>query len=352
MMMEAVKKALFDGAFIPAHPLALNEDKTLDEVSQRALTKYYIEAGVGGLAVGVHTTQFEIRDPQFNLYERVLTLAIEEMQQANVPESFIKIGGVCGPVEQALQEAVLLKKLGYDLALLSMGGLGHFTEEALLQRTREVAKVIPVIGFYLQPSVGGRIFTYHFWQELANIDNVYAIKMAPFNRYQTLDVVRAVCSSPRCNDIALYTGNDDNIIVDLLTEYAFTIDGETVKKRIVGGLLGHWSVWAKTAVQYFEDVKTIREQAKIEGTWLTKAIEVTDANAAFFDPAHAFKGSIAGINEVLTRQGLLKGNWCLADHEVLSEGQADEITRVYEMYPHLHDDDFVKENLAKWKSGE
>jgi hypothetical protein len=352
MMNEAVTKALFDGAFIPAHPLALNEDKTLDEVSQRALTKYYIEAGVGGLAVGVHTTQFEIRDPQFNLYERVLTLAIEEMKQANVPESFIKIGGVCGPVEQALQEATLLKKLGYDLALLSMGGLGHLTEDELLQRTREVAKVIPVVGFYLQPSVGGRVFTYRFWQELANIDNVYAIKMAPFNRYQTLDVVRAVCSSPRRNDIALYTGNDDNIIVDLLTEYAFTIDGETVKKRIVGGLLGHWSVWAKTAVQYFETIKSIREQAQIDSDWLTKAIEVTDANAAFFDPAHSFKGSIAGINEVLTRQGLLKGNWCLADHEVLSEGQDDEISRVYDMYPHLHDDDFVKANLAKWKSGE
>ncbi|WP_274308251.1 dihydrodipicolinate synthase family protein [Solibacillus daqui] len=351
-MNEAVKKALFDGAFIPAHPLALNEDKSLDEVSQRALTKYYIDAGVGGLAVGVHTTQFEIRDPQFNLYERVLTLAIEEMKKANVPDSFIKIGGVCGPLEQAIQEAMILKNLGYDLALLSMGGLAHLTEQQLLERTREIAKIIPVVGFYLQPSVGGRVFTYQFWQELANIDNVCAIKMAPFNRYQTLDVVRAVCCSKRRDEIALYTGNDDNILVDLLSEYAFTINGETVKKRIVGGLLGHWSVWAKTAVHYFEDIKAARENDQIYSAWLTKAIEVTDANAAFFDPANGFKGSIAGINEVLTRQGLLKGNWCLADHEVLSEGQAEEITRVYEMYPHLHDDDFVKANLAKWKSGE
>ncbi|MGN7478327.1 dihydrodipicolinate synthase family protein [Solibacillus silvestris] len=351
-MKEVVKKALFDGAFIPAHPLALNEDRSLDEASQRALTKYYIEAGVGGLAVGVHTTQFEIRDPRFNLYERVLALAIDEMAKANVPDSFIKIGGVCGPVEQAVQEAVILKNLGYDLALLSMGGLAELTEEQLLERTREVAEIIPVIGFYLQPSVGGRVFTYRFWHELANIDNVHAIKMAPFNRYQTLDVVRAVCNSKRRDDIALYTGNDDNIVVDLLSEYAFTINGETVKKRIVGGLLGHWSVWTKTAVQYFEEIKAIRENAQQPSSWLSKAIEVTDANAAFFDPAHAFKGSIAGINEVLARQGLLKGNWCLAEHEVLSEGQSEEITRVYEMYPHLHDDAFVQANLSKWKSGE
>lgn len=351
-MNEAVKKALFDGAFIPAHPLALNEDKSLDEVSQRALTKYYIDAGVGGLAVGVHTTQFEIRDPQFNLYERVLSIAIEEMKKANVPESFIKIGGVCGPVEQAKNEATILKTLGYDLALLSMGGLQHLSEAQLLERTREVAKIIPVVGFYLQPSVGGRVFTYQFWHELANIENVYAIKMAPFNRYQTLDVVRAVCNSDRRDEIALYTGNDDNIVIDLLTEYAFTINGETVKKKVVGGLLGHWSVWAKTAVQYFEEIKAARDKAQIDASWLSRAIEVTDTNAAFFDPAHSFKGSIAGINEVLTRQGLLKGNWCLADHEVLSEGQADEITRVYKMYPHLNDDAFVKQNLAKWKSGE
>ena len=227
-MNEAVKTALFDGAFIPAHPLALNEDKTLDEIGQRALTKYYIEAGVGGLAVGVHTTQFEIRDPQFNLYERVCSIAIEEINKANVPESFIKIGGICGPVEQAVKEATIIKKLGYDLALLSMGGLQHLSEGQLLERTKEIAKVIPVIGFYLQPSVGGRVFTYDFWHELANIENVYAFKMAPFNRYQTLDVVRAVCNSRRRDEIALYTGNDDNIIVDLLTEYAFVIDGDDV----------------------------------------------------------------------------------------------------------------------------
>lgn len=351
-MKEAVKKALFDGAFIPAHPLALNKDKSLDEVSQRALTNYYIEAGVGGLAVGVHTTQFEIRDPQFNLYERVLTLAMEEMKKANVPDSFIKVGGVCGPLEQAKKEATILKELSYDFALLSMGGLQQLSEAELLERTREIAAIMPIVGFYLQPSVGGRVFTYEFWYEVANIENVYAIKMAPFNRYQTLDVVRAVCNSKRRDDIALYTGNDDNILVDLLSEYAFTVDGETVRKRIIGGLLGHWSVWTKTAVTYFEEIKRIRNDAQIDQDWLTKAIEVTDANAAFFDPAHQFKGSIAGINEVLSRQGLLKGNWCLADHEILSPGQAEEITRVYNMYPHLHDDSFVKENLAKWKLGE
>lgn len=348
MLNPEVKKHLLEGTVIPAHPLALTEDRQLDEASQRALTRYYIEAGAGGIAVGVHTTQFEIRDPQFNLYEKILSLAMEEMKSAGVPNSFIKIGGISGPLQQAVSEATFLKDLGYDLGLLSMGGLQEATEEELLNRTRKVAEVIPVIGFYLQPAVGGRILTFDFWKELAEIPNVHAIKAAPFNRYQTFDVIRAVCHSSRNEEIAIYTGNDDNIINDLLTTYRIDIAGKKVEKQIVGGLLGHWSVWTKTTVDIFHKVKESMKHNVVPHELLTLGQEITDANAAFFDPNNHFKGSIAGINEVLTRQGILKGNWCLLDKEKLSPNQSDEIDRVYAAYPHLNDDEFVKSNLEKW----
>ncbi|MBP2242257.1 dihydrodipicolinate synthase/N-acetylneuraminate lyase [Cytobacillus eiseniae] len=336
---------LHDGAFIPAHPLALTEQKKLDETSQRRLTRYYIEAGVDGIAVGVHTTQFEIRDPQFNLFENVLRMASEEVDKANVTRPFLKIAGVCGPTEQAVEEAKIAKSLGYDIVLVSNGGLNHYSEAELLKRTQKIAEIIPVFGFYLQPAVGGRVFTYHFWKEFASIQNVLAIKMAPFNRYQTLDVVRAVCESERRDEIALYTGNDDNIIVDLLTTYAFRMNDRQVKKSIVGGLLGHWSVWTREAVQLFTAIKEAKRKESIDLKWLTIAQKVTDANAAFFDSANDFKGSISGINEVLRRQGLLQGNWCLAEHEVLSDGQSEEISRVIAAYPELNDDSFIQSFL-------
>lgn len=348
MLKEQVKKALHEGTVIPAHPLALNEDRTLDEKGQRALTRYYIDAGVGGIAVGVHTTQFEIRDPQFNLFKTVLKLAMEEMEAANLPDSFIKIGGISGEIDQAIQEATYMKEIGYDLGLLSMNGLGHLTEEALLARTKAIAEIIPVMGFYLQPSVGGRVLSYEFWKELADTPNVHGIKIAPFNRYNSFDVVRAVCHSNRNEEIALYTGNDDNIVADLLTTYRIQVDGKAVEKPIVGGLLGHWSVWTKTTVDIFKQIKAVRDEENIPKELLTLGQEVTDANAAFFDPDNQFKGSIAGINEVLARQGILQGRWCLLDKEQLSPGQAEEIDRVYKDYPHLHDDDFVKANLEKW----
>jgi len=348
MLNREVKQHLLEGTVIPAHPLALTEDRQLDEASQRALTRYYIDSGAGGIAVGVHTTQFEIRDPQFNLYEKVLSLAMEEIKNARVPKSFIKIGGISGPLQQAVGEATFLKDLGYDLGLLSMGGLQDATEEDLLMRTRKVAEVIPVIGFYLQPAVGGRIMTFDFWKQLAEIPNVHAIKAAPFNRYQTFDVIRAVCHSSRNEEIAIYTGNDDNIINDLLTTYRIDIAGKKVEKQIVGGLLGHWSVWTKTTVDIFHKVKESIKHNEVPLELLTLGQEITDANAAFFDPNNHFKGSIAGINEVLTRQGILKGNWCLLDKEKLSPNQSEEIDRVYAAYPHLNDDEFVKSNLVKW----
>jgi hypothetical protein len=344
-----IYQALHEGVAIPAHPLALNEARELDERRQRALTRYYMASGAGGIAVGVHTTQFEIRDKDINLFEPVLRLAAEEVKKAELNRPFIKVAGICGPTEQALAEANLAASLGYDLGLVSMGGLNSWTEEELLERTRKIAEVIPVFGFYLQPSVGGRVLSYEFWKEFASIPGVKAIKMAPFNRYQTIDVVRAVCHSSRRDDIALYTGNDDNIIADLLTTYRFNIEGQAVEKSIVGGLLGHWAVWTHKAVQLLDDIKQFKNNPEAtQFEWLTRGIEVTDSNAAFFDSAHQFKGCIAGIHEVLRRQGLLEGRWCLNPEEELSPGQMDEINRVYNAYPYLHDDEFVKKHLNEW----
>lgn len=340
--------ALRDGLAIPAHPLALDESRRLDEASQRALSRYYIASGAGGIAVGVHSTQFEIRDPEHGLLETVLRMAAEEVERARLDRPFLMVAGVCGPTEQALREAELARSLGYGAALLSMGGLAGWSERELLERTRQVAERMPVIGFYLQSSVGGRRLSYAFWREFADIPNVVAIKMAPFNRYQTLDVVRAVCSSPRRDEIALYTGNDDNIVADLLTTFRFTIDGEIVEKTIVGGLLGHWAVWTRNAVELLEEIKRVRKGASMSREWLTWAAQVTDANAAFFDPAHGFEGCIPGIHEVLRRQGLMKGIWCLNPQETLSPGQREEIDRVYAQYPHLNDDAFVAAHLSDW----
>lgn len=347
-LTPAQKEALHDGLVIPAHPLALNRDRKLDERRQRALTRYYAGSGAGGIAVGVHSTQFEIRDPAVNLYETVLRIASEEAAAARRARTFLLIAGICGPVEQALAESRTAVKHGYDAGLVSMGGLPGLTEEEHLDRIRAIAEVIPVFGFYLQPSVGGRTFSYSFWRAFAEIEGVIGIKMAPFNRYQTLDVVRAVMESGRRDDIALYTGNDDNIIQDLLTVYRFPVGGKMVEKRIVGGLLGHWAVWTRKAVELLEEIKAVRSRQEIPAEWLTRNVEVTDCNAAFFDPSHSFHGCIPGIHEVLRRQGLLEGRWCLNPEEELSPGQSEEIDRVYRMYPHLHDDAFVAEHLARW----
>lgn len=341
-------KALHEGLVIPAHPLALDANRQLDEKHQRALTRYYMASGAGGVAVGVHSTQFEIRDPKINLFEPVLRLAAEEVDAAGLDRPFLKVAGICGPTEQALREVDIAVGLGYDAGLVSMGGLPGWSEEQHLERIRKVAEVIPVIGFYLQPSVGGRTFSYSFWRAFADIPGIVAIKMAPFNRYQTIDVVRAVISSDRRDEIALYTGNDDNIVNDLLTVYRVPVNGEVIEKRIVGGLLGHWAVWTKKAVELLEEIKQVRENPELSAEWLTRNVEVTDSNAAFFDPAHGFEGCIPGIHEVLRRQGLLEGRWCLNPHEELSPGQMEEIDRVYRDYPHLNDDEFVMANLKDW----
>lgn len=347
-----IKELLHQGTVIPAHPLALTAERGLDVSRQRLLTRYYIASGAGGIAVGVHTTQFEIRNPKINLYEKVLRIAVEEVEQAQLSRPFIKVAGVSGNNEQAINEAKICAALGYDIVLVSTNGLSSWSEEALLERARKIAAIIPVFGFYLQPAVGGRVLSFDFWSTFAEIENVHAIKMAPFNRYQTLDVVRAVCASSRCNEIALYTGNDDNIIADLLTTYEVQVNDKLVKKDIVGGLLGHWAVWTQKAVEqlnHIHEIKNSKKDFPLEE--LTKNISVTDANAAFFDAANNFEGCIAGIHEVLRRQGLLKGIWCLNEDEKLSKGQKEEIERVYSDYPELNDDEFVRQNIFKWLEG-
>jgi dihydrodipicolinate synthase/N-acetylneuraminate lyase len=333
-----LREKLRSGLVIPAHPLALNSERKLDERRQRALTRYYLAAGAGGIAVGVHTTQFAIRDPQVGLLEPVLAIAAEECRGKDV----VKISGVCGKREQAMEEAKLAAELGYDAVLLSLGALKDASIAHVLEHVRSVAEVIPVIGFYLQPAVGGRSLLYEFWREFVEIENVVGIKIAPFNRYQTLDVVRAVALSGRTADIALYTGNDDNILIDLLSEFNF--GPQSI--RIVGGLLGHWAVWTKTAVCHLALAKS--HSLEIPANLLTLAQQITDANSAIFDPANQFRGCVPGIHEILRRQGLLEGRWCLDPNEDLSSGQSEEINRVCQSYPHLLDDAFVKEHCDEW----
>ncbi len=335
------------GAFLPAMPLVLDENRQFDEAGQRRLIRYYLESGADGIAVGVHTTQFAIRDPKVNLFERVLSVSISEMRaySSRANREILAVAGVCGETPQAVAEAKLAAKYGYDAFLLSPGGLAHLSETQLVERTRQVAEVGDVIGFYLQTAVGGRVFSYDYWRQVCEIDGVKAIKCAAFNRYLTIDVARAIAFAN--HKIALYTGNDDNIIADLLTEYAFQ-DGEGLRTvRTCGGLLGHWSAWTHTAVEMFRGLKAIQPGEPICPRWMTLAAQVTDANSAFFDTANNFAGCIAGMHEVLRRQGLLKGVWCLDPEEGLSKGQAEEIDRVYRMYPELNDDAFVAMFLEK-----
>lgn len=340
--MSTLRAHLLAGQVIPAHPLALSADRRLDERRQRALTRYYLAAGAGGIAVGVHTTQFAIRE--HGLLEPVLALAGETVaaELKARPRPFARIAGVLGRTPQAMQETQLAARLGYDAVLLSLGAWRDAPEREIVAHCREVAGTLPVFGFYLQPAVGGRPLPYSFWRAFAEIPNVIGIKIAPFNRYQTLDVIRAVAESGR-HDIALYTGNDDNIVMDLLSRYRFA-GGE---RRLVGGLLGQWAVWTRRAVETLHAIRRLPD-APVDAAWFRLAGALTDANAAIFDAGHNFRGCIAGIHEVLRRQGFLEGIWCLDPDETLSPGQTEEIDRVLAAYPDLTDDGFVKENLDAW----
>jgi len=333
------RETLLEGAVIPAHPLALTAERKLDERRQRALTRYYAAAGAGGVAVGVHTTQFQIHDPGSGLLQPVLELAAEELSDSDM----IRIAGICGYTKQATREAELAVSLGYHVGLVSLGALKEESLDSLIDHIEAVAGIIPVMGFYLQPAVGGRVLPYKFWSRLSLIDNLVAIKVAPFNRYQTTEVIRAVANSGRAREIALYTGNDDNIIADLLTSFQ-------------GGLLGQWAVWTRSAVELLHEIKSTvnskGEQSCEQGcstrALLTLGSQLTDANSAIFDAANSFHGCVPGIHEILRRQGLLAGRWCLDPNEDLSPGQSEEIDRVLRLYPHLTDDSFVLGNLDRW----
>ncbi|MGQ0650572.1 MAG: dihydrodipicolinate synthase family protein [Gemmatimonadaceae bacterium] len=340
-----LRSHLLRGVVIPAHPLALTPRRTLDERRQAALTRYYIDAGAGGLAVGVHTTQFQIRD--HGMLRPVLELARDVASAWKHSRMVALIAGVVGATRPAVDEAELARSLGYDAVLLSLGAMRDAPDAALIQHCRRVADVLPVVGFYLQPAVGGRVLGFAFWRELAEIPNVVAIKIAPFNRYQTLDVVRAVAEAER-DDIALYTGNDDNILVDLLTPFEFAVGGRVVRRHIVGGLLGQWAVWTRRAVEMLDEVRRLRDGGAIDPVWLTRAAALTDANSVVFDARNGFAGCIPGIHEVLRRQGLLAGTWCLDVEEQLSNGQSRELDRVLRAYPELTDDAFVEENRERW----
>jgi hypothetical protein len=340
---EQVLAELRRGCVIPASPLALTAERQYDPIRQRALARYYIDAGAGGIAIGVHTTQFEIRD--VGLYEPVLKTASEAIENWT-DKPIVRVAGLVGKTKQAKAEADIASGLGFHAGLLSLAAYKGVNEEEILEHCHAVADVMPLIGFYLQPSVGGVLLSTDFWRQFAEIDNVVAIKMAPFNRYRTLDVIRGVALAKAEDRISLYTGNDDNIVIDLITPYEIIRDGEKVTLRFVGGLLGHWSVWVKGAVE----VLGLCKNETVKDKHLSLNGQVTDCNAAFFDVANDFGGCIAGVHEVLRRQGLLEGIWCLNPNETLSPGQLEEIDRVYSDYPELNDDAFVAKNLNRWLS--
>jgi len=355
-----ITNKLRSGCVIPAHPLALQADNKLDERRQKALSRYYLASGAGGLAVGVHTTQFAIHNPKIGLYRPVLELAGETAQQfaksKNGSEP-IMIAGIVGETNQAVKEAQLARGLGYHLGLLCLAALKDKSIDELIGHSREVARIIPIMGFYLQEVISQMMLPAEFWRKFVKIPNVLAIKIAPFNRYQTLDVLETVACSGRADEIALYTGNDDNIILDLLTQYEFNVNGRAVSVQIVGGLLGQWACWTKRAVEYLARIKKIRETkmqisqsqgGHLSVEMLTLASHLTLANKAIFDAENHFAGCIPGISYVLKRQGLLERLQTLDPHEQLSPGQAAKIDKIIRDYPHLTDDDFVKENLDVW----
>jgi hypothetical protein len=344
-MEPGVRRLIAEGTVIPAHPLALDANRALDIPHQRALTRYYIDAGAGGLAVSVHTTQFAIRD--VGLYAPVLELAADTAASWTT-KPLALVAGLCGATRQAVAEAKTALAIGYHAGLLSLAAMKSASEDEIIAHCEEVARAIPLIGFYLQPAVGGVILSADFWRRFASIDNVIAIKIAPFNRYRTLDVLRGVCAADALDRIALYTGNDDHILLDLSLPFDLRDQGVTTRVHISGGLLGHWSVWTASAVKQFEMCRAARDQGAVPDNLLALDARVTDCNSAFFDVANDFHGCIAGCHEVLRRQGLLRGIWCLDPAEGLSPGQAHEIDRVTREHADLGDDAFVAANLARW----
>jgi len=341
---EKALALLHQGTVIPAIPLALTDERKFDEAAQRRLVRYYMAAGSGGIAAAVHSTQFAIRDPKYAMFEPVLRAVSDEMDdfEKKTGKVLVRISGVCGPVDQACKEAEFARSLGFDAVLLSPGGLDSLSEDELLNRTRAVAKIMPVVGFYLQESVGGRKLTEDYWRKLADIPNVVAIKCACFDRYRTQDLVKGVMKSARADEVALYTGNDDHIVFDLITPFSCKIDDVLKQKVFVGGLLGQWSVWTNTAVRLFHSCVAARESGIVPAELLSVAEHLTEANGAIFDVDNRFAGCIPGLHYVLAKQGLMNGTLCLDPDEVLSPGQAEKIEVCRAQYPELLDDEFVK----------
>jgi hypothetical protein len=344
-MKSEVRRLIADGTVLPAHPLALDAGRKLDKVHQRALTRYYIDAGAGGLAVGVHTTQFAIRD--VDLYKPVLELAAETAADWT-KRPLAMVAGLAGPTAQAVSEAKIALGIGYHAGLLSLAAMKTASEDEIIGHCRAVAREIPLVGFYLQPAVGGIILSADFWRRFAGIENVIAIKIAPFNRYRTLDVLRGVAAAGALDRIALYTGNDDHILLDLVLPFDLRDQGVTTRAYFRGGLLGHWSVWTASAIKQFEMCRAARGKDALPADLLALDARVTDCNSAFFDVANNFHGCIAGCHEILRRQGLMEGIWCLDPDEGLSPGQLQEIDRVCREHGDLSDDAFVAANLQKW----
>jgi hypothetical protein len=348
-----VTQIVRQGTVIPATPLALTSRRQFDERRQRALMRYYIDAGAGGVAVGMHFTQFEIRVPGIDLFYPVLRTCADEIDRysANTGRTIVKVAGLNGRTASALQQAQHARDLGYHFGIVSMGAFGGAMEQEMLHHVREIAKVIPLFGFYLLTGVGGIKLPHPFWREFVEIENVVGIKIAPFDRYGTVDVARAVAEAGREKDITLYTGNDDSIVYDFLTPFRFGPAESCSTIRIRGGLLGQWACWTKRAVELHARLLSLADGGEpISPELLTLSAQITDANAALFDPAHNYAGSIPGVNEILRRQGLLEGIWTLKRDEVLSPGQSEEIDRVCAAYPHLTDDHFVRANLDRWLS--
>jgi hypothetical protein len=335
------------GAVIPAHPLALSPDRQFDQQSQRAITRYYVDAGSGGLAVGVHSTQFAIRE--VGLYRPVLELAIETARDWT-DRPLVMIAGAVGKTEQAVEEARAARSMGYHAVLLSLAALKGASEDELIEHCTAVAREMPLIGFYLQTAVGGIPLSRSFWGRFAAIDNVVAIKVAPFNRYRTLDVAFGIAQAHAEDRITLYTGNDDHIVADLVTPLVVRTGNREVTLRFQGGLLGHWSVWTRGAVKLLERLKLSVSAGAIPPEVLALDSFVTDCNAVVFDVEHDFAGCIPGCHEILRRQGLMTSIECLDPHEKLSPGQSEGVDRLYATYPELHDDAFVAANLERWRN--
>ena len=350
-MRPEILQLIRRGTAIPASPLALEADRHFDARRQRVLMRYYVEAGAGGVAVGMHFTQFEIRNPGIDLYEPVLQTCADELTRLETSRGrqILKLAGLNGRTHSALEQARLARDLGYDAVITSLAAFDGALDREMIHHMRQIAEILPTFGFYLLTGVGGIPLSYRFWRELVDVENVIGIKIAPFDRYASIDVIRAVVASGRENEITLYTGNDDSILYDLAVPFQFPGPKGGTTIHIRGGLLGQWACWTQTAVQFLEKMRVWQESGEpLPRELLTLSAQITDANAAIFDAAHTFAGSIPGVNEVLRRQGLLEGNWTLKPDEVLAPGQFEEIDRVYLAYPNLNDDVFVAANLSRW----